>query len=130
MSRRRIVELHRQSRLRERLQGEIDEVKKYIQEADHDLQHHYQQVTRVQANDEINVLKQQQEMVSLQYTISQLQGQKVTLQHRLNIAMQDLATFHDAMVEVEVEEEEEKKSCREVLMKHGNGFSFFYLVTP
>lgn len=101
VSRERIAELHRQSRLRERLQKQVDEIKKYIQEADCDLQHHHQQILSLQTNDEMNGLKQQREMVSLQCTICQLQGQKIALQRQLNTAMQDLAAFQDAMAEVE-----------------------------
>lgn len=92
--------LRRGSKLRERLQEEIDEARQNVQSTDYDLQYYYQQMSYVHSN-ETDPIKRQQEMAYLQGSINHLQNQMVALQHRLSVAIQDLADFEDATAEVD-----------------------------
>ncbi|KAJ6785073.1 hypothetical protein PWT90_08527 [Aphanocladium album] len=97
--RERMAELRRGSKLRQRLQMEIEEASQSVQVTEDDLRYQYQQLSYVQSY-ELDPVKRQREISYWQSSIGQLEGQMSTLRHRLAIALQDLQDFEEATAEV------------------------------
>ncbi|OAA75031.1 hypothetical protein LEL_07019 [Akanthomyces lecanii RCEF 1005] len=95
----RMAELRRGSKLRQRLQEEIEEAKQSVHSTEDNIRYHYQQLSYIQAY-EVDPVKRHRDMAYWQSNINQLQAQMTTLQHRLSVAVQDLRDFEEATAEI------------------------------
>ncbi|OAR02172.1 hypothetical protein LLEC1_03497 [Akanthomyces lecanii] len=95
----RMDALRRGSKLRQRLQVEVEEATQSVHSAEDNIQHHYHQLSYIQAY-EPDPVKRHREMAYWQSNINRLQAQMTTLQHRLSVAVQDLQDFEEATAEL------------------------------
>ncbi|TQW01130.1 hypothetical protein V2A60_002145 [Cordyceps javanica] len=101
----RMAELRRGSKLRQRLQMEIEEATQSVHLTEDNIRHQYQQLSYIQAY-EVDPVKRHHDMAYWQSSINQLHSQMTMLQHRLAVAVQDLHDFEEATAEIS-----ERASC-------------------
>ncbi|KAM3506417.1 hypothetical protein MY11210_007567 [Beauveria gryllotalpidicola] len=95
----RMAELRRGSKLRQRLQMEVEEATQSVQLTEDNIRHHYHQLSYIQAY-EADPARRHHDMAYWQSNINQLQSQMTMLQHRLAVAVQDLNDFEEATAEI------------------------------
>ncbi|OAA60112.1 hypothetical protein ISF_06123 [Cordyceps fumosorosea ARSEF 2679] len=105
----RMAELRRGSKLRQRLQMEIEDATQSVHLADDDIRYHYQQLSYIQAY-EADPVKRRHDMAYWQTRINQLHAQITMLHHRLAVAVQDLHDFEEATAEISERASREPKS--------------------
>lgn len=95
----RMAELRRGSKLRQRLQMEVDEASQHVQSTEENIHYQHHQLSQVEAY-ETDPAKREQEVAYLEADIRRLQSQLTLLQERLAAALQDLQDFEEATQEV------------------------------
>ncbi|ATY61811.1 hypothetical protein A9K55_008789 [Cordyceps militaris] len=105
----RMADLRRGSKLRQRLQMEIEEATHSVHLTEDSIRHHYHQLSYIQAY-EVDPGKRHHDMAYWQSSINQLHSQMTMLQHRLAVAIQDLRDFEEATAEVSERSSREPKS--------------------
>lgn len=95
----RMAELRRTSKLRQRLQTEVQEVTQHVQQTDYEIRYQYQQLSYVQSY-ETDPTKRHHDIAYWESSIRQLEGTMATLHQRLAVATQDLQDFEEATAEL------------------------------
>lgn len=94
-----MAELRRGSKLRQRLQMEIEEATHSVHITEDNIRYHYQQLSYIQAY-EVEPVKRHHDMAYWQSSINQLHAQMSMLQRRLAVAVQDLHDFEEVTAEL------------------------------
>lgn len=100
--RERMAELRRGSKLRERLQLEIDETSERVKTVEEDIRFRYQQLSYASSY-ESDPVKRQNDIAYWQSNVNQVEAQLSALLRRLAVARQDLEDFEEATAEISAE---------------------------